>query len=346
MNIRAFLLGLVALALCACATPGAKPGGDSVIDTMRWVRSLDERVQTVSWRLATANTEFCGTNVGPVLGAEFWSAASFEAKARRFATAAFMLTDQPSVAHVVPGSPAARAGLRTGQEIVAVGDVPLPSGAEGLRVFAAETQKTAKQRKVTLRLTVRDASGQHIVAIESVPACRFTVGLVADASVNAATDGTNIVVTTGLLAFARNDSELAIVIGHEIAHNILGHPEATRSEAVADVVGLALDAMIAAATGLTGPRPGRLGMAQRSASREAQADYVGTYFAARAGYETRNIEQIWKRLGQEHPEALESDLNHPDLEKRYSAMEATSREIQAKKAAGQPLVPNGMKPTS
>lgn len=344
--MRAFLLGLAAFALTACATPGKPSGGNSVVDTMRWIRSLDERVQTVSWRLATANTEFCGANVGPVLGAEFWSAASFDAKARRFATAAFGLTDQPSVAHVVPGSPAAQAGLRTGQEIVAVGDVPLPPGAEGLKVFAAETEKAGKQRKVTLRLTVRDASGQRAVAIESVPACRFSVGLAADASVNAATDGSNIVVTTGLLSFARNDSELAIVIGHEIAHNILRHPEAMRSEAVADVVGLALDAMIAAATGLTGPRPGRLGMAQRSAGREAEADYVGTYFAARAGYDTRNIEQIWKRLGKEHPEALASDLDHPDLDKRYSAMEATSREIEAKKAAGQPLIPKGMSPQS
>lgn len=41
--------------------------------------------------------------------------------------------------------------------------------------------------------------------------------------VRASANGWDVTVTSGLLAFAREDDELAFVLAHEIAHNAWGH---------------------------------------------------------------------------------------------------------------------------
>lgn len=63
--------------------------------------------------------------------------------------------------------------------------------------------------------------GQRVAAAKH--GCASRVALLASPKINAWADGERVVVTTGIVEQARADDELAIVIAHEMAHNILHH---------------------------------------------------------------------------------------------------------------------------
>jgi predicted Zn-dependent protease len=54
--------------------------------------------------------------------------------------------------------------------------------------------------------------------------CEVRSRLARSSQTNAFADGRYAIMTTKLLGFVENDDELAVVLSHEIAHNLLGHP--------------------------------------------------------------------------------------------------------------------------
>ena len=112
--------------------------------------------------------------------------------------------------------------------------------------------------------------------------------------------------------------------------------------------GLLLDG-VAAAYGVntrgTFTRAGmQMGAEHASVAFEAEADYVGMYYLARAGYSTSGVEDVWRKMAVEAPEAIFIKTDHPVTPQRFLAIEAASREIEDKRAKGEPLVPNQLKP--
>ncbi len=165
--------------------------------------------------------------------------------------------------------------------------------------------------------------------------------------INAFADGRRVVVTTGLMRFARSDAELVVVVGHELAHNTLGHLRRTRATTiVGSIGGIAADialGVIGIPTFGVFSRLGNLaGRRAFSVQFEKEADYVGLYFAALADYPLQSAPEIWRRLAVENPNRGSRGLGrtHPSYAKRLTAMEATIQEIRTKRATGQPLQPN------
>ena len=73
---------------------------------------------------------------------------------------------------------------------------------------------------------------------------------------------------------------------------------------------------------------------------EAEADYVGVYHAARAGYDTRKAAYFWRRMAAAHPRAIGlQGTTHPSSANRFLAVEAASKEVAEKRAGGTRLVP-------
>lgn len=166
-----------------------------------------------------------------------------------------------------------------------------------------------------------------------------------DKEVNAHTDGQKIVLSGKMLGFVNNNDELALVIGHELAHAALGHVDKTmQNAALGQIGGFAVDQLLASAGVNTGGQLASLGgglaVQRYSVSFEQEADYVGMYFMARAGFDTSNIASFWRRMGANNPSTITQRSSHPSSPERFVAIERTQREIAAKKAAGQPLVPN------
>ena len=155
------------------------------------------------------------------------------------------------------------------------------------------------------------------------------------AQVNAfALPGGKVGVYTGLLKLVSSDDELAIVMGHEIAHVTSHHGGERTSQnlAVAGIgvllaVGMnqqevspAKRNQILVAYGL-GTTVGVLLPVSRT--HESEADRIGLEFAAGAGYDPRAAATFWRKMsakgGTKPPEFLST---HPSDETRIAALEA------------------------
>jgi predicted Zn-dependent protease len=74
---------------------------------------------------------------------------------------------------------------------------------------------------------------------------------------------------------------------------------------------------------------------------ESEADYLGLYFASRAGYDVALAPNFWRRMGVEHPSSVESKYMamHPSTPERTLSLEQAVEEIREKREAGAPLEP-------
>ena len=123
--------------------------------------------------------------------------------------------------------------------------------------------------------------------------------------------------TAGMMNFVKDDDELALIIGHELGHNTMGH------------IRKVVTNLILSAGGTRYTRPF-----------ESESDYVGMYYMVRAGYDPTNVEDVWRRLAVTNPKSVVRAKTHPTFPNRYLRIAATRDEINNKKAAGEPLLPN------
>ena len=140
--------------------------------------------------------------------------------------------------------------------------------------------------------------------------------------------GGNIVVLTGILGAARNQHQLAAVLGHEIAHEISNHPLERQTNANVAQYGVAVVGAVA-----TGSNPSynayrgtyeALGYAAQlgfmlpfSRSHETEADIVGLRYMAAAGFDPREAVPFWKNMLNANPDAPPEILaTHPSGETR------------------------------
>jgi len=124
-----------------------------------------------------------------------------------------------------------------------------------------------------------------------------------------------------------------------------GHVRKQQTNAtIGSVAGLIIVAAIAGTTGVNVIRGmtnlgGQIGACVNRKEFETEADYVGTYLAARAGYDVSGAADIWRRLAAEHPDSIDWGGDHPSTPERFVAIEEATREIASKQHASQPLVP-------
>jgi predicted Zn-dependent protease len=139
--------------------------------------------------------------------------------------------------------------------------------------------------------------------------------------------GGKVVVYTGILPVAQNDSGLAVVMGHEIAHAVAKHGNERMSHALAvQMGGMGLSAalssypqqtqqLLMAAVG-AGAQVGVL--LPYSRLQEREADELGLIFMAMAGYDPNHAIGFWERMSQEKSGAAPPEFlsTHPAGETR------------------------------
>ena len=142
--------------------------------------------------------------------------------------------------------------------------------------------------------------------------------------------GGKMVVYTGLLPITQNETALAIVLGHEITHAVVGHGKERMSQELAAqnlgaLAGAALGSDIKAVNIFNtvygvGTEYGAL--LPNSRKQELEADHYGLIFAAAAGYNPQIAIDFWTRMaapgnGQKPPIFLS---DHPSDEQRIQKM--------------------------
>lgn len=137
----------------------------------------------------------------------------------------------------------------------------------------------------------------------------------------------------------RADAQLALIIGHELAHANLGHLNKRRvNEVIGWVGGAAIDAgtMVGGmpTRGVFSKTFARAGARAFSVAFEREADY-----AARAGYDPAGAEEIWRTLSMADPDSIRVTGDHPITPVRFVQMQKVADEIADKKRRNLPLVP-------
>jgi predicted Zn-dependent protease len=205
------------------------------------------------------------------------------------------------------------------------------------------TQMVERLKPIAER--VEKASGEICTDMNRAQ-CSFEVVL--DASkkgLNAHADGQNVVIYPPMIEFATNDNQLAFVIAHEFAHSIMSHVASTQKNvAIGGILGTIVD-IAAQSQGInTQGQIGKLGahsaLMKYSPAFENEADYVGLYILARAGYKIEDAPGFWRQMSMQVPQAVYATGTHPNNPSRTLAMQNAVKEIQAKKAEKQPLLPN------
>ena len=300
------------------------------------VLDIEARVARVAYPVLLHNAALCGTDITYSLGISGWTTEQMDEEYRDIAKEEFGIGDVLTIISVPPGSSGERADLRVGDKITAVDGETLGEGEDATEDLA-EILAESGGKEVRLGI-IRDGRART-VAVQPARVCAFPVHWGFSDEVNAFANGSSIFVTTGFLRFVEDDDELATVIGHELAHNTRGHIKSKRGN---EFIGILLGALVSAAIGIDMTETGRaIGSQAYSQDFEAEADYVGVYHAARAGYDVRNAMKFWRRMAAENPGAINLEgTTHPSTAKRFLAMEKAIEEVKEKQKTGLPLLPN------
>lgn len=301
--------------------------------------SDNRRLHSVAFPILAANAELCAEK-GKTAAKTGLQTVSHEVFPRDYqATAKAILGTERAlrVAGVAPGSPAARAGLKEGDLLLSAGKVAVSEADDAASVFAEEMNKISKAG-TPIAVRVRRGGTEMDLTVVPIAACDYGYGIDQKNDVNAFADGRRIVFHAGMMRFATTDEELATVVGHELAHNLMGHIDSKRGNAA---LGMLADILFAGfGVNTQGAFANMAGQAY-SQEFETEADYVGLYMTARAGFDIRDAASFWRRMGVEHPSSIRTNhaSSHPSAPYRFVSLDKTVEEIERKRAAGLPLRP-------
>ena len=180
--------------------------------------------------------------------------------------------------------------------------------------------------------------GERIARVADKPGYRWEFTTINDPeTANAfAVPGGKVAVYTGIFEPARDETGLAVVLGHEVAHALARHPAERMSQ------GLLMQLGGAGLSVLMGDNPAMANQVLQaygvivalpfSRSQETEADRIGLILMAKAGYDPRVAIELWQRMEKQDggqgapPEFLST---HPSYETRIQQLRSFMPEALA-----------------
>ena len=209
------------------------------------------------------------------------------------------------------------------KEVIAKG--PLSSNVEQTEMIkrvGARIQKGVEQY-----MAVKGASSQ-------LTGFKWEFNLIQDdKTVNAwCMPGGKVAFYTAILPICKDETGIAVVMGHEVAHAIANHGAERMSQGLVQEFGMStLGAAMGQSPGVTSQifqqavgMGSQVGMLKFSRSHESEADHIGLIFMAMAGYDPQQAPIFWERMsalggGQKPPEFLST---HPSDARRIRDLQA------------------------
>jgi len=156
---------------------------------------------------------------------------------------------------------------------------------------------------------------------DEVSSYSWEFNLVKSTDVNAfCMPGGKIVVYEGILPYTQNETGLAVVLGHEVAHAVAKHANERMSNQMATQYGTAAvgAALGGASAGVQQAAAVALGLGSQygillpySRKQELEADKLGLIFMAMAGYDPGQAAAFWQRMSQQGGKTPEFMSTHP-----------------------------------
>lgn len=293
----------------------------AVADPGYWqaLRTVDTRMATIAWRLQTGNAALC-RQLQPAAGFQLHAVDQYAGASEADARRVFGFATPVQVEVVAPGSPAARAGVRPDDGLVAVnGEAVAAPGAKSagtsLTRDAANALIARQPVSQPLVLTLRRAGRPLTVTVPASPGCRSAFEVLLGPGLKASSDGR--IVQVGVRFFETlPDDKIAAVVAHELSHTVLNHR--ARLEAAGVSWGVLSEF-------------GRNGRLFRRT--EDDADRLSVHLLRNAGYDPQAAVRFWQEDGGKVDGGLFRGASHGSAKARAAAIAA---EVAALPAPGVP----------
>ncbi len=179
-------------------------------------------------------------------------------------------------------------------------------------------QQVARIERIARRL---------LEAVPQPPPVQF-ISAAGEPTINAGATFGKVMVTAGMMEFLRSDDELAMILGHELAHIIREHVARGAINSALLSIGSTLASAVFPGAGVATGLVGQLFLNHFNQEQELEADRVGLQYAADAGYDPRAGEAVMRRMAEEVPRSATAGFfsSHPSSGERATAL---------KKMAGQ-----------
>jgi len=205
----------------------------------------------------------------------------------------------------------------------ALGDQDLASESQVLRERARAHFEEQKRR-------VERVGQRLLAAIPDHPKVQFVI-VNGDPSINAGATFGQVAITSGMLNFIRSDDEMAVVLGHELAHIEQGHVlKGAVGSLALNVLAIVLEAR-APGAGQAAGGIGQMFMNHYTQTQEREADEVGLRYAYAAGYDPRAAVDVQERMAVEVPESMSAGYfdTHPSSVERAVSARREAEELLA-----------------
>jgi predicted Zn-dependent protease len=194
--------------------------------------------------------------------------------------------------------------------------------------YIKTAKKSTDQAAVTMVNTVGSKIANAVqtyyksIGMESeLSGYSWEFNLIDDPQVNAfCMPGGKIVVYTGILPITQNETGLAVVLGHEVAHAIAKHAnERMSQQMIAEYGAAGLSSILSKSSSSVqniGQQVFGLGaqygvLLPFNRKQESEADHLGLIFMAIAGYNPENAVPFWQRMSQQGSTVPEFLSTHP-----------------------------------
>jgi predicted Zn-dependent protease len=212
--------------------------------------------------------------------------------------------------------------------------------AEEYRKVIAQSKLSTNQEQVDM---IKRVGTRIQKAVEEYMASKGASGQLAtfkwefnliqdDKTVNAwCMPGGKVAFYTAILPICKDETGVAIVMGHEVAHAIANHGKERMSQ------GMLANGLLGTLGAAAGQNPtltqqillqsigmgANVGLMKFSRENESEADHIGLIFMAMAGYDPQEAPKFWERMstlsgGQQPPEFLST---HPSHETRIKDLQ-------------------------
>jgi len=311
----------VTLLLLAGPAP-ARPVQPAVAATLSAIRAVDRRVATIGHRLAVANLAWCARTEWRH-GLVLLELSDISGNLRGEALHAFGRGQGLGIMAMAANGPAERAGLRPNDVITGLDDHPLPPPGNAPQPpnQGWSAALTAAFEDGVARVDILRGDARMTLTVQGERGCATVFQGAPRQSRNANADGVTVNVNVGLIGYVRDDDELAAVMAHEFAHNILRHRDRLNAAHVS--------------RGVLGVGRGVSSIRQT----EIEADRLSVYLMERAGYDPEAAVRFWSRYGP-HPLNFLRSRDHPGWRERVALMQAEIAKIHAARAAGRTPSPD------
>lgn len=232
---------------------------------------------------------------------------------------------------LVENSPAKKGGIQAGDLLKKIDGLPIYELSDVAYIF----NHKAPNQKLELSVVRSGIAMNFDFRLISKP-LDVAFRMVDDQEVNAGASPDLVAVTYGLMRFVKSDDEIAVVLGHELAHIAKGHHLKESGIGL-----LSMLAGIAAGIGANKVSPGSGDIVMRSVSSafnarfsqdfEREADYFGLKYVQLSGFDIEAGVDVWERFAIEVPQSMTRNFfnTHPSSPERMLRLKKIIQELKS-----------------